>query len=323
MFNNIVQKRTKNQYLKLIGIDQWELRETPETAAVANTAKSDLEIVSEKNLEIVSEKNLNQENESRIARAEAAIQKSEISNQSFVQQPQQHRIDQGLDQGISTQVSAQPSDANKAVLNDKENEVAATLDISKTIDLDGISTLQQLNETISNCLKCEISSNKTDTKFGIGNDQADLMIIGIAPDAAEHTQEGGLTGKTGQLLDNLLRSINLKRSQVFISNVVNCKPADHNKPQISEITSCIPFIKKQIELIQPKVILALGELSTQNLLGCDTPLSQLRGQPHDYGSMCIPLLATFHPEYLLRSPVDKAKSWDDIKFVRFLLSQTD
>ncbi len=309
MSNNIVQKRTKNQYLKLIGIDQWELRET----AAVNAAKN--------NLEVASENNLNQDSESKIACAEAAVQKSEISNQAFMQQPQQHKIDQG----VSAQVCAQLSDSNKAVLNDKESEVvvAATLDISETIDLDGISTLQQLNETISNCSKCGISSGRTDTKFGIGNDQADLMIIGIAPDADKHTQEGGLTGKTGQLLDNLLRSINLKRSQVFISNVVNCKPVDHSKPQISEITSCIPFIKKQIELIQPKVVLALGELSTQSLLGCDTPLSQLRGQPHDYGSMRIPLLATFHPEYLLSSPVDKARSWDDIKFVRFLLSQAD
>ncbi len=316
MSNNTVQKLTKSQYLKLIGIDQWKLRETPEDSAVAK--------IVENNLDIVPEKTVTQETESKTPGAETAILKvapnSATPAQAFSQQSQ-NKIVQASDQGLSQPVRVQPTDENKSVVNDKANEnVAPNL---KEIDLDGISTLQQLNETISNCSKCEISSNRTDVKFGNGDDQADLIIINIIPDQNEYEQGGKGSDKTSQLLDNLLGSIKLKRSQVFITNIVHCRPTDRNNPDLSEISNCIHFIKKQIELIQPKVILAFGELAAQSLLECDTPLAKLRGQPHDFGSLCIPLIATFHPGYLLRSPVDKAKLWDDVKFVRFLLSQAE
>ncbi len=312
MFNNIVQKLSKNQYLKLIGIDQWDLRESTQASVVADAAENDVEIVAEKPLDQRSDQtpdlNLNQET-SKQTTAQSTISQS-TKAQSAKAQPTEIQP-----------TKIQPANEVKIALSHKENEVADPN--LKVIDLEKVSTLQQLNEIISTCSQCEIYQNRTGAKFGVGDDQADLMIINISSDHNGYEQGGRGVSKTDQLLDNLLRSINLKRNQVFITNIVHCPPEDQNKPKTSEAKSCISFVKKQIELIQPKVILTLGESATQNLLGCDIPLIKLRGQLHDYGSGSIPLIATFHPEYLLRSSTDKAKLWDDIKFVRFLLSQSD
>ncbi len=317
MFNNIVQKLSKNQYLKLIGIDQWDLRESTQASVVADAAENDVEIVAEKPLDQRSDQtpdlNLNQETNKQ-ATAQSTISQS-TKTQSTKAQPTEIQ---------STEIKPtkiQPANEVKIALSHKENEVADPN--LKVIDLEKVSTLQQLNEIISTCSQCEIYQNRTGAKFGVGDDQADLMIINISSDHNGYEQGGRGVNKTNQLLDNLLRSINLKRNQVFITNIVHCPPEDQNKPKTSEAKRCISFVKKQIELIQPKVILTLGESATQNLLGCDIPLIKLRGQLHDYGSGSIPLIATFNPEYLLRSSADKAKLWDDIKFVRFLLSQSD
>ncbi len=194
-----------------------------------------------------------------------------------------------------------------------------------TVDSDAeqVTNLEQLRTLICNCHKCQIANERTNTVFGVGNPNADLMIIGEAPGADEDKQGEPFVGRAGQLLDKMLGAIGFSRNQVFIANILKCRPTNNRDPQKEEVANCIGYLNKQIELIKPKLILSVGRVSAQNLLGRETPISQLRGKPHEYGTSGIPLLATYHPAYLLRSPSEKAKAWDDLKFARFLLSQTE
>ncbi len=195
--------------------------------------------------------------------------------------------------------------------------------LQELTDLTEINDLEQLRKIISDCSKCQISQERTNTVFGVGNETADLMIIGEAPGVDEDQQGEPFVGKAGQLLNKMLAAIGLRREQVFIANILKCRPTNNRDPQKDEIAYCQGYLNKQIEIIQPKVILSVGRISAQSLLGSEVPISKLRGQPHDYGENHIPLVATYHPAYLLRSPAEKAKAWDDLKFVRFLLSQSE
>ncbi|THB71014.1 MAG: uracil-DNA glycosylase [Gammaproteobacteria bacterium] len=190
-------------------------------------------------------------------------------------------------------------------------------------NLQTITSLEQLRAHIPSCVKCSIAQERTNTVFGVGNPNADLMVVGEAPGKDEDLQGEPFVGRAGQLLDKMLAAIGLRRDQAFIANILKCRPTNNRDPQKDEIANCIGYLNKQIELIQPKVILSVGRVSAQSLLGSETPISRLRGKPHDYGEAKIPLIATYHPAYLLRSPAEKAKAWDDMKFVRFLLNQSE
>ena len=153
--------------------------------------------------------------------------------------------------------------------------------------------------------------------FGVGNPRADLMFIGEAPGRDEDIQGEPFVGRAGQLLTKMIESIDLRREDVYIANVIKCRPPENRNPEPDEVASCEPFLFKQIDAIKPKVIVALGTFAVRTLLESDAPISRLRGRVYDYrGAKLVP---TFHPAFLLRSPERKRDTWEDMKKVMALL----
>jgi uracil-DNA glycosylase family 4 len=177
---------------------------------------------------------------------------------------------------------------------------------------------QQLEQDVANCTKCELHSSRTQTVFGTGDKNADLLIIGEAPGRDEDLQGEPFVGRAGQLLNAMLAAIGLDREQVYIANILKCRPPNNRDPLAEEAAACNPWLQQQIALIQPAVILALGRIAAHNLLNTEQSLAALRGKQHSYAG--IPLLVSYHPAYLLRKPVEKRKSWQDLKRVKSLLN---
>lgn len=177
-----------------------------------------------------------------------------------------------------------------------------------------------LGGEVRQCTACNLCESRTQTVFGVGNRQADWLIVGEAPGADEDRQGEPFVGRAGKLLNPMLEAIGLKREQVFIANILKCRPPDNRDPAPAEAASCRPFLERQIALIQPRIILAVGRIAAQNLLNTDTPIGKLRGEIHFLGAARIPLVVTYHPAYLLRSPREKRKSWDDLRLARRALT---
>lgn len=175
---------------------------------------------------------------------------------------------------------------------------------------------EELEGEVRQCAACGLCSSRTQTVFGVGDRQADWLIVGEAPGADEDRQGEPFVGRAGKLLNPMLQAIGLKREQVFIANVLKCRPPENRDPAPAEAASCRPFLERQIELIQPRIILAVGRIAAQNLLDTDAQIGKLRGRVHRFGPARIPLVVTYHPAYLLRSPREKRKSWDDLRLAR-------
>jgi uracil-DNA glycosylase family 4 len=179
---------------------------------------------------------------------------------------------------------------------------------------------QDLNETVKTCQRCHLCQTRTQVVFGVGNPQAKIMLIGEAPGEQEDLKGEPFVGKSGQLLDQMLKALNLDRSidrGVYIANTLKCRPPDNRNPSAEELATCAPFLARQIQLINPQVMLAVGRFAIQWLMKTDElkeSLSSLRGKVHSYqdGALKIPFIATYHPSYLLRNPAAKAQSWDDL-----------
>ena len=181
--------------------------------------------------------------------------------------------------------------------------------------------LVALRETALHCTKCnELATKRTHVVFGSGHAQARLMFVGEAPGHDEDLQGLPFVGRAGQLLTQIIESIGLKRQEVFIANVLKCRPPGNQNPQPDEILNCEPYLVQQIKIIQPKVICALGAFAAQTLLKSGSPISALRGRFHDYHG--IKVMCTFHPAYLLRNSQDKRKTWEDMKMIREALHET-
>ncbi len=171
----------------------------------------------------------------------------------------------------------------------------------------------QLKEVVRDCTACKLRAGCTQTVFGVGDEKADWLFVGEGPGADEDAQGEPFVGQAGKLLDSMLAAIKLKRgTNVYIANIVKCRPPDNRTPAADEIAQCLPYLERQIELIQPKLIVALGKTAATALLGKDATIGSLRGTLHDYHG--IPLIVTYHPAYLLRSPTEKAKAWQDLCF---------
>ncbi len=178
-----------------------------------------------------------------------------------------------------------------------------------------------LHRQVAECTICnELVANRTQTVFGVGNPQAELMVIGEAPGADEDRQGEPFVGRAGKLLNAMLAAIGLPREQVYIANILKCRPPDNRDPKLEEAAACAAYLARQIALIQPKVILVVGRIAAQNLLHTDVPLGKLRGQEHRLESG-VPVVVTYHPAYLLRSPREKRKAWLDLCFAMDILSQ--
>ncbi|HYC48734.1 MAG TPA: uracil-DNA glycosylase [Burkholderiales bacterium] len=170
-----------------------------------------------------------------------------------------------------------------------------------------------LKEAVAQCRACGLHARRTNTVFGVGDENADWMFIGEAPGADEDLKGEPFVGQAGRLLDSMLAAIDLKRGQnVYILNILKCRPPGNRNPEPEEALKCDPFLQRQIDLVRPKLIVALGRVAVVNLLGRDTSIASLRGKVLDYKG--IPLIVTYHPAYLLRSLTEKAKAWEDLCF---------
>lgn len=172
----------------------------------------------------------------------------------------------------------------------------------------------ELREQVARCTRCALHESRTQTVFGVGNPDADWMIIGEAPGAEEDRRGEPFVGRAGKLLDEMLRAVGQGRDSVFIANILKCRPPNNRDPKPDESAECRGYLERQIELVQPKIIVAVGRIAAQLLLDTDTPVGRLRGTLHHLGD--IPLVVTYHPAYLLRSPSQKRKSWDDLRLAR-------
>jgi DNA polymerase len=174
----------------------------------------------------------------------------------------------------------------------------------------------QLRERVAACTRCGLSATRTQTVFGVGNLTAEWMVVGEAPGAEEDLLGEPFVGRAGQLLNSMLRAIGLKREQVYIANMLKCRPPHNRDPLASETAECSPYLERQIALVKPKLMLVVGRIAAQRLLQTDAPLGRLRQQVHAFGASRVPLVVTYHPAYLLRDPLNKAKAWEDLKFAR-------
>jgi DNA polymerase len=174
----------------------------------------------------------------------------------------------------------------------------------------------QLQERVAACVRCGLSATRTQTVFGVGNRHAEWLVVGEAPGAEEDRQGEPFVGRAGQLLNSMLRAIGLAREQVYIANVLKCRPPHNRDPLASETAECVPFLERQIALLKPKIMLVVGRIAAQNLLRTDLSLGRLRRQAHVFGAARVPLVVTYHPAYLLRTPSDKRKAWEDLQFAR-------
>jgi uracil-DNA glycosylase len=174
----------------------------------------------------------------------------------------------------------------------------------------------ELRARVAACTRCTLCNTRTQTVFGVGNQAAQWLIVGEAPGAEEDRQGEPFVGRAGQLLNSMLHAIGLPREQVYIANVLKCRPPGNRDPSAAEAAECLPYLEQQIALLKPKVMLAVGRIAAQNLLRTDVTLGRLRQQVHVFGASRVPLVVTYHPAYLLRTPTDKRKAWEDLKFAR-------
>jgi uracil-DNA glycosylase len=171
----------------------------------------------------------------------------------------------------------------------------------------------ELKQTVHDCTACKLRAGCTQTVFGVGDEKAEWLFVGEGPGADEDAQGEPFVGQAGKLLDNMLAAIKLKRgNNVYIANIVKCRPPGNRTPEADEIATCMPYLHQQIALIKPKLIIALGKTAATSLLGREATLGSLRGTVHEYQG--FPLIVTYHPAYLLRSPAEKAKAWQDLCF---------
>jgi DNA polymerase len=185
---------------------------------------------------------------------------------------------------------------------------------SRDAGVDEAKSLEQLRDAIGDCRRCKLWSGRTHLVFGVGNPHAQVMFVGEGPGRDEDLKGEPFVGRAGQLLTDIItKGMKLQRSDVYIANVVKCRPPENRNPEPDEVESCEPFLKKQIDLIRPKIIVALGKFAVQCLLQSKMPISRLRGNWHDYHG--VKLMPTFHPAYLLRNPGDKKLVWEDIQKV--------
>lgn len=206
-------------------------------------------------------------------------------------------------------------------LADDATDSAAELDSPADVAASpaGTPDWQALESAVSACTRCGLHKTRTQTVFGVGSRTANWMIIGEAPGAEEDRRGEPFVGRAGKLLDEMLRSVSLDRQSVFIANILKCRPPNNRDPAPDESAECRGYLDRQIALVKPGIILAVGRIAAQLLLDSDTPVGRLRGRVHTVGEAKIPTIVTYHPAYLLRSPTQKRKVWQDLCLARATL----
>ena len=218
-----------------------------------------------------------------------------------------------------TEAPAPAVSASEAPATSPAREPVTVRGLPKVAPLDARATgiiamdWPQLKQSVAACVACSLHKGRSKTVFGVGNEAADWLFVGEGPGADEDIKGEPFVGQAGKLLDNMLAAIKLKRGHnVYIANVVKCRPPGNRNPEASEAAQCEPYLHRQIALIKPKLIVALGKVAAVNLLKRDAPVASMRGKLHQYQG--IPLIVTYHPAYLLRSLPEKAKAWADLCF---------
>lgn len=179
---------------------------------------------------------------------------------------------------------------------------------------DTVAALQAMAAEVAGCTACPLCQGRTQTVFGVGDPRAEWMIIGEGPGEQEDLKGEPFVGPAGRLLDNMLRAAGRARGEgAYIANIVKCRPPGNRNPRPEEAASCMPYLKRQITLIRPRLIIAVGGVAAQNLLGTDAPVGRMRGRVHTMPELDIPVIVTYHPAYLLRTPQQKRRAWDDLQ----------
>ncbi len=202
--------------------------------------------------------------------------------------------------------------------------VESPVELAPNAAVPGELTWDELAIQVSQCRLCGLSSSRRQTVFGVGPQNARLMIVGEAPGQEEDASGEPFVGPAGNLLDNMLRAIGMNRGEhVFIANVLKCRPPGNRNPEAGEVAACSPYLQRQVALLQPQLILVMGKFAAQAMLGNDASIASLRGRQHAYdsGGRPVPVVVTYHPAYLLRNLPDKSKAWTDLLFVRRLLAE--
>lgn len=180
---------------------------------------------------------------------------------------------------------------------------------------------EALQREVAGCRLCALHEGRTQTVFGVGDANADLMLIGEAPGAEEDRRGEPFVGRAGKLLDSMLKALGLDRQQVFIANILKCRPPNNRDPRPEEVLACGNYLDRQINTVKPRLILALGRVAAQNLLKTETPIGKMRGKRFQYGDPPVPVVVTYHPAYLLRAPREKRKSWQDLQLAMTLYNE--
>jgi DNA polymerase len=175
---------------------------------------------------------------------------------------------------------------------------------------------EELRAQVRDCRRCGLCEGRTQTVFGVGSAQAQVLVVGEAPGAEEDRQGEPFVGRAGQLLNSMLVALGRPRETVFIANILKCRPPGNRDPSPAEVACCLPYLQRQIQLLGPRLILVVGRIAAQSLLATDTSIGRLRGQLHRYGPQATPMVVTYHPAYLLRSPAEKRRAWEDLKAAR-------
>lgn len=203
---------------------------------------------------------------------------------------------------------------------EQNNHVQEKLDMTQE-EIIGRMDWDALQDAVAKCKACDLYKARTNPVFGVGNRQADLLVVGEAPGANEDKEGEPFVGRGGQLLTSMLQAIGLSREEIYIANILKSRPPNNRDPSPEEVTACTPYLLRQIVLIKPKLILAVGRIAAHYLLNTNEAMASLRGREFKYGVTQVPLLVTYHPAYLLRSPREKSKAWQDMKLVAQMLSQ--
>jgi uracil-DNA glycosylase len=222
------------------------------------------------------------------------------------------RVKYAREMGLGDFYRCEPKDIRRvetALVPSPETGQASSLPIIN----DKSAALTEIRDDIGDCTRCRLHKGRTKLVFGVGNVNADIMFVGEGPGADEDKQGEPFVGRAGQLLNNMISAMGIKREDVYIANVVKCRPPDNRTPEKDECDTCSPFLMRQIEVIKPRMIVALGAVAAKNLLGVNDSMANLRGKVYDFRG--TKLVATYHPAYLLRDPRQKAEAWKDLQMV--------
>ena len=301
-----MREETRKQYLKLMGIELYQ----PLHKMQSEDSAEDLEISEEKPVSASCS-----EKASASSLLEADAPTSGVQNENDNQPA-------GAGAGADDDLLAYMA-MDQTLSDAEDDDVSDEVQQAKPVDDLAVLNWDQLQQRIAACEKCSLCQSRTQTVFGVGNPQADLMIIGEAPGAEEDKQGEPFVGAAGKLLDNMLKAIGLNRQKVFIANILKCRPPSNRNPSNEEAMACEAYLLRQIDLIQPKMILSVGGVSAKNLLKTEEAVGRLRQQKQQMVKRKLPVLVTYHPAYLLRKPSEKAKSWEDLKKLKQMMKELD